>query len=381
MLQVIIYAVVGVAVVAALIAVFVRTGAREAASNPRRAEALLVERSGDPALINLYYKARSDAERAEIAGFARSAQPTPAAEETEPPAEQDPYGGYADEDPVQEKKPGLFEKRRAKAEAKAAAAAAAVPAAETVRVTVHGAGAADEKYDDFQSAIAAALRKIEAATTEPEDEVPAPQPPAARAVEAQAPVAVTEAEGSLYQPTEALYVGAPPSAPEPRGAEALSEPGRSERPSAPGAAPPEGRTAAGGRSLCTYCGAELESGCKFCIICGMPAQDMEALAPAAAAPASRPAAVPEPAPPLPPELDPFADRSAFTANRPTAGPGAEEGEPAAAAPERDGRDAPGPAKADLPPVYSLEEILQNVRQLEKRINREEDGGIGYHDAE
>ena len=178
MLHVIIYGAIGVAVVAVLVAVFIRTGEKEAAANPRRAEALLVERSGDPALINLYYKARSDEERAEIAGFARAAQPYPEeAEAAAAPAEaevMDDTGDFADfpeEAAVAEKKPGLLERHRAKREAKAAAAAAA--AAEAAKVTVRLADQAGEKYDDLESAMAAAISKLEGPPNPAGQEMPA----------------------------------------------------------------------------------------------------------------------------------------------------------------------------------------------------------------
>lgn len=373
MLQVMVYTAVGIAVVAVLIAIFIRSGAGEEASNPRRAEALMVERSGDPALINLYYKARTDAERAEIAGFARAAQPPEAPAEAPPAVEEDLYDD--DEAVIEQKRPGLLEKRRAKAEARAAAAAEAAAVAAN-KVTVRSAGDEGETYDDFQSAIAAALRKLEGETEEPLTPptvtVPLPMEPPVQ------PVALEqeEAEGILFQPREAIYrASAPPDqtvTPQSTSYDIyVTRTGVEPQVAVPSAVSPAILVSEGNH--CAYCGAELERGCKFCIICGMPTQDREA--PATTVDKPEPV-VPAPAQ-LYPEPDPFADRSATAAARPLPEHRAVQPEAVPVAEQ----PAPAAGNSDDQAVYSLEEILKNVRQLEKRINREEDGGIGNHDEE
>ena len=67
MLELIIYLVIGAALIALLAFLFVREGRRELESRPQYAWEKAVEDYGDPTLISLYRRAKTDEERLEIA--------------------------------------------------------------------------------------------------------------------------------------------------------------------------------------------------------------------------------------------------------------------------------------------------------------------------
>ena len=69
MLELIIYLVIGGALIALLAFLFIREGQREEQSRPQYAWEKAVEDYGDPTLISLYRRAKTDEERLEIASF------------------------------------------------------------------------------------------------------------------------------------------------------------------------------------------------------------------------------------------------------------------------------------------------------------------------
>ena len=73
MIDLLIYLGIGVVVIAFGVWAFHFLGKKDWQNDPQRKQEELVLRSGDESLIKLYQSATSDAERAEIAGFAEAA--------------------------------------------------------------------------------------------------------------------------------------------------------------------------------------------------------------------------------------------------------------------------------------------------------------------
>lgn len=254
-MQILIFALIGLAALALLVYLFSFLGKKELNSDPKRVEELWVRAHGDAAMVKMYYKAHTDEERAQIVSFIHSTCPQEPGPNASPAPGRQPmfFGGPAqmeetaeikgkqaeaplfgdlDEEETEElplsrkerkaqRQQEKADKAAAKAAAKEAALAAAIAEANKVRVSQGNSGEQQE-YADLESALSAAIAQVDS------DAAQQMQP---------APEAVAEQIGDL------------PSSP-------VQEPAK----------------------LCPVCGAEVLPGCQFCIICGQPLGQPEAAA-------------------------------------------------------------------------------------------------------
>lgn len=110
MLELIIYLVIGGALIALLAFLFIREGQREEQSRPQYAWEKAVEDYGDPTLISLYRRAKTDEERLEIASFVN---PELNSQSAEVKAEED----LLDEEPKKKKHRKRLGRKKAQEEA------------------------------------------------------------------------------------------------------------------------------------------------------------------------------------------------------------------------------------------------------------------------
>ena len=110
MLELIIYLVIGGALIALLAFLFIREGQREEQSRPQYAWEKAVEDYGDPTLISLYRRAKTDEERLEIASFVN---PELNSQSAEVKAEEE----LLDEEPKKKKRRKRLGRKKAQEEA------------------------------------------------------------------------------------------------------------------------------------------------------------------------------------------------------------------------------------------------------------------------
>ncbi|MDO4732763.1 MAG: zinc ribbon domain-containing protein, partial [Bacillota bacterium] len=261
-MQMIIFALIGLIGLALIVYLFSFQGKTERNSDPKRVEEQWVRSHGDAAMVNMYYKAHSDEERAMIVNFIHSTcpqEPGPNESAASHAARQEalarqaaqarqtaPFGAQPEAAP-EPQDPHLFpdleedeeeaefllsrkerkalrlkekeEKAAAREAAREAALAAAIAEANKVQLRQADSGK-QEEYPDLNSALQAAISQAE---EEPAEARTQPQP----------------------QPQSQ-----PQAEPLPQTKAAESSSGSSNTP------------------LCSNCGAELLAGCQFCIICG-----------------------------------------------------------------------------------------------------------------
>jgi len=296
-MQMLIFALIGLCGLGLLVYLFSFLGKQEQDSDPKRAEEQWVRSHGDAAMVKMYYKAHSDEERAQIVSFIRSSCEQPPSPEEAPGLGRQPlfFGGpaplestaeirrqqaeaqlFADPDDEEEaeelplsrkerkalRQQEKAEKAAAKAAAKEAALAAALAEANKVRVS-QGDSGEQQEYADLESALHAAISQVD---TEAAQQLP-PQP---EAVPSQQTGNRCPACGAETLPSCQFCIICGQPLGQPTAEQAQSFP--SESP-ASSQAQPEAEL----REICPICGAAIPANNPFCIICGQPLRQPEAI--------------------------------------------------------------------------------------------------------
>ncbi|MBQ6808979.1 MAG: zinc ribbon domain-containing protein [Firmicutes bacterium] len=296
-MQMLIFALIGLCGLGLLVYLFSFLGKQEQDSDPKRAEEQWVRSHGDAAMVKMYYKAHSDEERAQIVSFIRSSCEQPPSPEEAPGPGRQPlfFGGpaplestaeirrqqaeaqlFADPDDEEEaealplsrkerkalRQQEKAEKAAAKAAAKEAALAAALAEANKVRVS-QGDSGEQQEYADLESALHAAISQVD---TEAAQQLP-PQP---EAVPSQQTGNLCPACGAETLPSCQFCIICGQPLGQPTAEQAQSFP--SESP-ASSQAQPEAEL----REICPICGAAIPANNPFCIICGQPLRQPEAI--------------------------------------------------------------------------------------------------------